>query len=164
MKKYLLLLILISGFAFGQSEFDVISEFNDYRNKLTKYSEINPEVLELENKRNKINENLGSIILESDPDLRKKYVLSKISKDKQAKFLKYSNDEIEKLRSESDFALKAKILLLCKRIDLEYLEYKISEDRKAQAKTLIDNGYNLNDFNNLPEEKRIEILKNLNLK
>lgn len=157
----LLFLILVTGFVFGQTDINVESEFVKYQNELDRYSQINPEINTLNEKRNKLNETLGTIILESDPGLRKKYILSNISKNNQNKYLNLSNSEIEKIRKDHDYNYKAKILYLCKNIDLEYLEFSMEESRKKQAKYLIDNGYDLNEFNKLSNDKKNEILKNI---
>lgn len=162
MKKIVLLIfILVSSFYFSQNRnLNVDSLFIAYKPYFDKFSEMDPTINELEEKRNRLNENLGAIVFERDFNKRNQLIRANISKQLQPKLLKMSTSEIEKMRSDYDKALKDKITLNCMKVELKYREFQTKELEKSMINYLISNGYNLDSFQKLSEDEKKNILKN----
>lgn len=134
--------------------------FIAYKPYFDKFSEMDPTINELEEKRNRLNENLGAIVFERDFNKRNQLIRANISKQLQPKLLKMSTSEIEKMRSDYDKALKDKITLNCMKVELKYREFQTKELEKSMINYLISNGYNLDSFQKLSEDEKKNILKN----
>lgn len=159
MKKIILLFILISSFSFAQMS-KVDSIFNKYKSHLDIYGIYDSTIFDLEIKRNDFNEVMGQIILETDQSARKNLIIKNIPKEKHTRLLKMNDSELEVFRKDYDEAFKAKIASKCITADIEQGESQLDYMEKNKAKFLIDQGYNLADFNKLSIEKKSEILKN----
>lgn len=158
MKQLLFLLITISSFAFAQEKYND-SLFQKYKPYFDKFSEIDPSINELETKRNKLNETLGVLVLEKDSNKRNALIKKNIGKDQQSKLLKMSTSEIENMRIDLDNAMKVNIELNCLKVEQQYNEFLIQDMQKSRANYLINNGYNLEEFNKLSDEDKKKILK-----
>lgn len=158
-----LILIFIPLFISAQTS-KIDSIFSNYKNDLDIYSQIDPEISRLESIREKLNENLGVIILEQDLEERKRLIRSLTRKDLHPILLKKSLAELEEFRKDNDDALKIKIGLLCLKIDMKENDEKLMELQKSKVRFLLDRGYNLSEFAQLSEEQQKEIMKNWTLK
>lgn len=162
MKKIVLLIfVLVSILNYSQNRIlNIDSLHTAYKPYFDKFSQVDSTINELEEKRNKINENLGAIVFERDFNKRNKLIRANISKQLQPKLLKMSTSEIEKMRSDYDKALKDKITLNCMKVELKYREFQTKEMEKSMINYLIGNGYNLDSFQKLSEDEKKNILKN----
>ncbi|WP_313214149.1 hypothetical protein [Soonwooa sp.] len=159
MKKfYFLILIFFSVILFSQQS-KVDSIYARVKPNLKEYIKIDPSIQDLENRRLRINENLGLIILEDDPIKRKELINKNIAKDKRANISKLRNKDIEELRSTLEKNIIVQIELKCLKIEQQYLEFEIEDMKKSKVKFLTERGYNLHDFNSLTEQEQKIILK-----